>query len=100
MSVNPKLLDIGCFDSLLEMQIPTKDQRCSLIRAIMAPVAFQGKELVLQKQAQMTEYFSQKDLACIASAIFKEQRAQSEYEAVFDQIVRSHKSVCFPASQR
>ena len=40
MSLNVKLLDIGLFDSMIELQAPTKEQRYKLIKDLIAPVDF------------------------------------------------------------
>lgn len=37
MSLNSKLLDVGLFDTMLEMQAPSKELRYSLIKDIFAP---------------------------------------------------------------
>ena len=51
MSLNSRLLDIGYFDTMLEIQAPTKEQRYQLIKDLVAPEQYQGKEILMQKQA-------------------------------------------------
>ena len=38
--VNTRLLDVGCFDNLIELQPPTKEQRLEVIRDLIAPAGF------------------------------------------------------------
>ncbi len=51
MSLNTKLLDVGIFDTMFEMQAPSKEQRYALVRDIIAPDSFKTKEIHLQKLA-------------------------------------------------
>lgn len=37
MSLNSKLLDIGYFDQMIEIQAPSKEQRYTLIKELVAP---------------------------------------------------------------
>lgn len=36
MGINTKMLDIGMFDTLIEMQAPSKDQRYQIVRELIA----------------------------------------------------------------
>lgn len=97
MSLNAKLLDIGLFDTMVEITPPNKEARYALIKELLAPEQFLAKEILLQKMAQMSEYFTAKDLA----VCFKEvQEAMShdgeDFEKVFDQKVMAYKAACFP----
>ena len=38
--INTRLLDVGCFDNLIELQPPTKEQRLEIIRDLIAPASF------------------------------------------------------------
>eukprot|EP00347_Sterkiella_histriomuscorum_P013019 403366324 len=107
MSLNSKLLEVGCFDQMLEMQPPSKEQRYTLIKDLLAPSQYQGKEIVLQKQAQMTEYFMAKDIALSFRDIIQEMEQQQihavdgqpNYEKVFEESITQYKSSCFPQTQ-
>jgi len=59
--INSRLLQIGTFDTLIELQAPSKEQRYELLKTEIA-VHLASKELQLQKMAQQTEYFLAKDL--------------------------------------
>ena len=65
--VNARLLDICCFDTLIELQPPTKQQRYEVIRDLIAPEAFQNQEVKLLAMAQLPEYFLAKDLFKLAT---------------------------------
>jgi hypothetical protein len=45
MSLNPKLLDINLFDTLYEVQAPSKELRYSLLKDLVVPPSMRGKEL-------------------------------------------------------
>ena len=47
MGVNTRLLDVGTFDRLVEMQAPAKETRYSLLRDNIVPQELRGKELYL-----------------------------------------------------
>ena len=51
--VNASLLDVGCFDNLIELQPPTKEQRYSVIRDLVAPADFQSKEVKQNRRTHM-----------------------------------------------
>lgn len=51
MSLNTKLLDVGLFDTMVEMQPPSKEIRYALIRDVIAPESMRTKEIQLQKLA-------------------------------------------------
>jgi ATP-dependent 26S proteasome regulatory subunit len=59
--INSRLLQIGTFDTLIELQAPSKEQRYELLKTEIA-AHLASKELQLQKMAQQTEYFLAKDL--------------------------------------
>ena len=40
--VNGKLLDVCCFDTLIELQPPTKQQRYDVVKDYLAPASFQS----------------------------------------------------------
>lgn len=63
MSLNPKLLDLNLFDTMYELQAPSKDQRYSLLKDLVVPPSMRAKELQIQKLAQTTEYFTARDMA-------------------------------------
>jgi SpoVK/Ycf46/Vps4 family AAA+-type ATPase len=45
MSINAKLLDVGLFDTMFEMQAPSKEARYALIKDVIAPESMQTKEI-------------------------------------------------------
>mmetsp|Transcript_3830 Transcript_3830/g.5119 ORF Transcript_3830/g.5119 Transcript_3830/m.5119 type:complete len:171 (+) Transcript_3830:909-1421(+) len=64
--VNDRLLDVCCFDNLIELQAPTKQERYLAIKDIIAPESFASQEVKLLTMAQQTEYFLAKDLYALA----------------------------------
>ncbi len=44
-SLSMKLLDVGCFDTMVEMQAPAKELRQQIIRDVVAGEGLRGKEL-------------------------------------------------------
>ena len=53
--ISPKLLDIGYFDNLVEINAPTKEQRYAVIKNFIAPIidlksnaSIQNQEVKLQ----------------------------------------------------
>ena len=68
-SLSMKLLDVGCFDTMVEMQAPSKEARYDIIRDLIVPEDMRTKELQLQRLAQMTEYFVAKDIVEIARQV-------------------------------
>ena len=50
--VNSRLLEVGYFDNLIELQPPTKEQRYTVIRDLIAPSDFQSKEVKLLAMSQ------------------------------------------------
>ena len=68
-SLSMKLLDVGCFDTMVEMQAPAKELRQQIIRDVVAGEGLRGKELQMQRLAQMTEYFTARDLVEVAKRV-------------------------------
>jgi hypothetical protein len=46
-AVNTKLLDLGLFDTMIEVLPPTKEQRYKVIKESIAPEQYQNKEILL-----------------------------------------------------
>jgi SpoVK/Ycf46/Vps4 family AAA+-type ATPase len=65
-SLAMKLLDVGCFDTMVEMQAPSKEARYQIIKDIVVSEDMRTKEVQMQRLAQMTEYFNGRDLVEIA----------------------------------
>ena len=65
-SLAMKLLDVGCFDTMVEMQAPSKEARYQIIKDVVVGEEMRTKEVQMQRLAQMTEYFNGRDLVEIA----------------------------------
>jgi AAA+ superfamily predicted ATPase len=65
-SLAMRLLDVGCFDTMVEMQVPSKEARYQIIREVVGSEELRTKEVQMQRLAQMTEYFNGRDLVEIA----------------------------------
>jgi AAA+ superfamily predicted ATPase len=65
-SLAMRLLDVGCFDTMVEMQAPSKEARYQIIREVVGSEELRTKEVQMQRLAQMTEYFNGRDLVEIA----------------------------------
>ena len=98
--VNARLLDICCFDTLIELQPPTKQQRYEVIRDLIAPEAFQSQEVKLLAMAQLTEYFLAKDLFNLATDRVLLQSDDTFSQELFEQVVTAYKQAVFPESMQ
>lgn len=65
-SLSMKLLDVGCFDTMVEMQAPSKEARYQIIKDVVVSEELRTKEVQMQRLAQLTEYFNGRDLVEIA----------------------------------
>ena len=65
-SLSMKLLDVGCFDTMVEMQAPSKEARYQIIKDVVVSEELRTKEVQMQRLAQLTEYFNARDLVEIA----------------------------------
>ena len=97
-SLSMKLLDVGCFDTMVEMQAPAKELRQQIIRDVVAGEGLRGKELQMQRLAQMTEYFTARDLVEVAKRVM--QGGYEDSEKDIENIILSYKAQCFPSSQK
>jgi ATP-dependent 26S proteasome regulatory subunit len=94
MSLNVKILDIGLFDTLVEMQAPNKEQRYQIVREMVADEKHRGREVWMQRVAQMMEYFMVRDIVEIVKQVDRHQGACEGVEGW----VQKHKEAYFPAS--
>lgn len=92
-----KLLDVGCFDTMVEMQAPSKEARYQIIRDIVATEEMRTKEVQIQKLAQMTEYFNGRDLVEIAKRTIE---GGMDSEKHIEDTIAEYKIQCFPSSQK
>ena len=79
-SLNMKLMDVGAFDTMVEMQAPAKETRYAIIRDVIVQEEMRTKELQLQRLAQMTEYFMAKDIVEIAKQVIDSPHTEKEIE--------------------
>jgi SpoVK/Ycf46/Vps4 family AAA+-type ATPase len=85
------------FDTMVEMQAPSKELRYKIVKELIADEAHRGREVWMQKIAQMTEYFLVKDLVAIVNqAVEMDQWENSKVEEHIDR----HKRTYFPQSQK
>ena len=97
--VNARLLDVCCFDTLIELQPPTKHQRYAIIRDFIAPTTFQSQEIKLLAMAQQTEYFMAKDLVNLA----EDQSLSNpctDFAEMFCMAVTDYKKAVFPVTMQ
>ena len=95
--LNARLLDVCCFDTLIELQAPTKQHRYSVIRDIIAPQSFKNQEVKLLALAQLTEYFLSKDLYALTQDSRINGQIQ-DFASKFEQVVTDYKRAVFPES--
>ena len=65
-SLSMKLLDVGCFDTMVEMQAPSKEARYQIIKDVVVSEELRTQEVQMQRLAQLTEYFNGRDLVEIS----------------------------------
>jgi len=46
-----KLLDVGCFDTMVEMQAPSKEARYQIIKEVVVSEEMRSKEVQMQRLA-------------------------------------------------
>lgn len=96
-SLSMKLLDVGCFDTMVEMHAPAKEARYQVIRDVIVGEGLRSKEVQMQRLAQMTEYFNGRDLDEIAKRVIE---GGMDSEKEIEETIMHYKAQCFPSSQK